>query len=158
MEPGSVDVEPKTGLGRTLFNADPYAADKLRAGMAHKSSHELELLKSIVAAGESSLRTLLLINGGAAVATLAFLGNVLTKDPAKGVTLTVGHFTAGLKWYAAGVAMVGLGAVFRFLSLWNARACHPRIELSCAVLALASAFVSLSAFVFGCQWVAGGMY
>src|SRR6266511_1626140 len=122
MDDKPLDIPPAYAVPRPLKSHDPLHDDKVKANIDHESKHRLELLKSVVAAGESSLKMLLLINGGAAVALLAFLGNVLTKDklPA-GVTAAVPKFTTGLLRYATGVAIVGVAAVLRFLALWYAR-------------------------------------
>jgi hypothetical protein len=40
---------------------------------------EAEMFKSVIQAGQSALKTSFLINGGAAVALLAFIGNIWTK-------------------------------------------------------------------------------
>ena len=43
--------------------------------------HRRIVNESMVKSGEVVVRSCLLINGGAAIAILAFLGNVITKDP-----------------------------------------------------------------------------
>ncbi len=84
-----MDEKPLVSTGflapRVLRSNDPLVADQVKANLAHRSEQRLELLRSAVKAGESGLKMLLVINGGAAVALLAFLGNVLTKDAPKGV-------------------------------------------------------------------------
>jgi hypothetical protein len=141
-----------------MGNPYPSASETLAIENARgQLTHNLELTKSVVTAGESVLKTLLLINGGAVVAVLAFLGNVLTKELPKGVTLHVPHVTSGLLRFGVAVAFIGLGAVCRFLALWYARTPFTRAELTFTALAVAAGLASLVEFVCGCLWVVGAM-
>lgn len=135
------------------MNMEPFITAKTKA----HADHNLELLKSVVTAGEAVLKTLLLINGGAAVAVLAFLGNVLSKDPATGVALSVPKVATGLLRFGAAVGIIGVGALFRFLSIWFSRTKHTAAELAFAGLAVLAGFASMWLFVCGCLWVAAGM-
>ena len=64
----------------------PLELEKFRSDLAgslayqeHVHNWSLESFKQVIALGQSTLKTIMLINGGAAVATLAFLGNILSK-------------------------------------------------------------------------------
>ena len=133
-------------------------ANRIQTHVDHQHDHQIELLKSVVSSGESVLKTLLLINGGATVAVLAFLGNVLTKEPPKGVVLEIPKFATGLSRFTAAVVCIGAAAVFRFLSIWFARNKPQRLEMPLALLALAGGVASLVLFVCGSMWVVGGMH
>lgn len=142
---------------RPLRGNDPLEPEKIKANLAHLSEQRLELLRSAVKAGESGLKMLLVINGGAAVALLAFLGNVLTKN------VTVAQFSVpnlkeALLRFVAGVAVVGVGAVARFLSLYAAMLQRQRAEVVFSWAALSCGLVSLGTFAFGCWWVVGALY
>lgn len=57
---------------------EAYKAD-LNSWVASRQQHEfnLEMLRATITTGQTALKSSLLINGGAAVATLAFVGNLL---------------------------------------------------------------------------------
>jgi len=60
----------------------------------------LEMFKSVIAVGQTALKSLFLINGGAAVAVLAFVGHLATAgssaDSIRGFAAPLGCFVAGL--------------------------------------------------------------
>ncbi len=116
-----------------------------------------ELVRSVVMAGDSALKMMLLINGGAAVAVLAFLGKVLSKAPI-GLNLSVTNIKAGLVRFMLGVAFVGVGALSRFVAIYAAMSGSPRIEVACSYAALLAGMGSLSAFVLGGMWVVGAVW
>lgn len=142
---------------RVFRNDDPVEVEKTKANLAHLSGTRLELLRSAVKAGESGLKTLLIINGGAAVALLAFLGNVLTKEPPRGVQFSVPAFQHAMQAFVAGVALVGTGAVLRYLALLGATSQREKVDIYCSRAAILSGVASLVAFVLGGFWVVGAL-
>lgn len=73
----------------------------------------LEMLRSVITSGQSALKSALLINGAAAVALLALMGNVLAaKDGIK----TIAGIPAALSYYVGGVLVAALAAGFTYLS------------------------------------------
>ena len=74
----------------------------------------IELFRAVVAHEHAALRPLFLLNGGAAVAALAFIGQVWPSDVSglivAMVIWSVGLFAAGL---AAGLAYVSQNAFYR---------------------------------------------
>lgn len=71
----------------------------------------LEMFKSIILSGQNALRTGLLINGGAAVAILAFIGNIAGKHDYMIVNLA-----QGLKWFSIGTLTVGLASFLTYIT------------------------------------------
>lgn len=78
---------------------------QLSADAEHrKSLHEfdLEMLRATIMTGQSALKGCLLINGGAAIAVLAFLGNAWTKDFPRQVLMGASYglslFLCGACW------------------------------------------------------------
>lgn len=66
---------------------------ELQRSLAHQdvqSRHDIEMFKSVIDAGREALNALILINGGAVVALLGFLGAAITKEfsPTLGLQLT----------------------------------------------------------------------
>lgn len=106
-----------------------FQAYQVNAPLQHAS--DLELWKSAIESGQTALKSLILINGGAAVALLAFLGNMLTKPPPTGTGQqfpTLGPWTFGpqnrlevARAMASFVLGVFLGAAVsatRYLNAW----------------------------------------
>lgn len=77
-----------------------------------KNAANLEMFKSIIEAGQTAIKTGTVINGGAALGLLAFIGNLATKQPGQSVEV----FSNPLVFFMAGVASAGICSVFRYLS------------------------------------------
>ena len=87
---------------------------QLSADAEHrKSLHEfdLEMLRATIMTGQSALKGCLLINGAAAIAVLAFLGNAWTKEFPRQVLVDASY---GLSLFVWGVlaAATALGATY----------------------------------------------
>jgi hypothetical protein len=76
------------------------------------TEHYVAANEGAIKAGDLVLRNCLLINGGAAIAILAFMGNVLTKDPSTRKLLA--DVASGLNYFVGGVvaAMVAMGLTY----------------------------------------------
>jgi hypothetical protein len=92
--------------------------------------HDRSLKKSqatneaVVKAGEVAIRTVMLVNGGAAVSVLAFIGALVRQD---GVTVReVAGVSGSLLWFAGGVA----AAVSALALSYFVNYCHVRSETS----------------------------
>lgn len=81
----------------------------------HESS--LELFRSTIQAALNALRTCLLINGGAAVALLAFVGHVATNDVAF-ANVPIASVARAMGAYVVGVLAGGFAAGFTYLAQW----------------------------------------
>ena len=68
---------------------------------------------SIIKSGDAALRACLLINAGAAVAILAFMGSVISRDATASHKVIV-EVAPGLNWFAGGVlaAVVAMGLTY----------------------------------------------
>lgn len=73
----------------------------------------LEMGRAAIVAGQSALKSALLINGGAAIAILAFLGNLWEKDVGSAVGSTL---ACGLLAFGGGVLAASVGAGSTYLS------------------------------------------
>lgn len=119
-----------------------------------------------VNAGNVAMRTLVLINGGAAIALLAFLGSLVSDNEGEQLTLLAGPLT----WFAWGVAAAAAAMILAyFVSYFSSRGSTARAlsydypydletpaskrwasrETWSHVLALVAAIVSLSLFIYG---------
>lgn len=75
----------------------------------------LEMFKSVIEAGQSALRSLSLLNGAAAIALLAFLGNVLSHPTIMGIA-TIPGMSRSMACFAIGVGLAACGFVARYFS------------------------------------------
>jgi hypothetical protein len=93
-------------------------ADTLRAAeRAHDKEHDLwKLLAEATARdAQAAIRLILAINGGAAIAVLAFAAGLVSRQsqlPGSSITPIIGS----LRWFAYGVISTGLAAVAAYLS------------------------------------------
>lgn len=68
-----------------------------------------------VASGIHAIRALLVINGGAAIAMLAFIGQVTGVAEGK-FSSKLSELTAPLSWFALGVALAAAGTAFAYFT------------------------------------------
>jgi hypothetical protein len=87
--------------------------DAKRAHDANRDFHSY-VNKEAVDTSNLTLRTLVVINGGAAIAVLTFLGGVAAKD--KVDFAQVGLVAGTIKWVAFGVALAVLGMALAYLT------------------------------------------
>lgn len=84
--------------------------------LAHYSAQQalnVEMLRSVITYGQEALKAAILINGGAAAAVLAFIGNIWTK----GIVVTaVGSITCSLVLFAFGVLAATVGTAGSYFS------------------------------------------
>jgi hypothetical protein len=125
--------------------------------------------EAVVNSGNIALRTALIINGGAAIAVLAFIGNIIAKADAVLASKALG-LTDTLIWFAYGVAAAAIAMAFAYFTNYCIVSCstakkriwpHPHLEETASskwwsragfvfqVLATAGGFLSLCLFVFG---------
>jgi hypothetical protein len=102
---------------------DPRREDALRV---HDRSRRISeaFNEAVIKAGEVAIRTVMLINGGAAVSMLAFIGALVRQD---GVTVKqVAGVSGSLLWFAGGVA----AAVFALAHAYCTNYCYVSAENS----------------------------
>lgn len=83
-----------------------YAHERNLAHYDAIQAHNREMLRSVIAYGQAALKSTILINGGAAAALLAFIGNVWG---AKLSMVTVSGLTNSVLFFAFGVGAAALG-------------------------------------------------
>ncbi len=72
-----------------------------------QQQHSLEMFRSVIVYGQDALKSAILINGGAAVALLAFIGNVWTKSTGQPA---VNSLTKAIFLFTIGVLSAAIGA------------------------------------------------
>ncbi|WP_322521131.1 hypothetical protein SR882_10175 [Guyparkeria halophila] len=105
--------ESPEGVHAGEANMEKYRAD-LNAWITarqHQYEYNLEMLRSVITVGQSALKSALLINGGAAVAVLAFIGRLFSSESA---SLSMGGLSLALLQFVWGVlgAAIAAGATY----------------------------------------------
>ena len=75
--------------------------------------HNLEMLRSVITVGQLALKSALLINGGAAIALLALVGQVWSSNDGK---LALGSLATALLYYVFGVLSAAVAAGTTYIS------------------------------------------
>ncbi len=77
------------------------------------SESSLEMFKSVILTGQSAIKSGILINGGAAVALLAFIGKIWTESQTQ---ITTSLLSTALVYFSVGVLLGALTSGFTYLS------------------------------------------
>ena len=100
-------------------------------------SSNLEMFRSVIAAGQVAMRNMIIINGGACVAILAFVGGIFDKNEPLARSLS-----SALLYFGTGVLTGGFVAGFTYLSQCayheNQRKLGDYIRFICIILGLIS--------------------
>jgi hypothetical protein len=109
-----------------------------------KNKYRLEMLKATIDAGREALNAIVLINGGAVIALLGFLGAVISKQFPASLGL---RLTTPLLQFGLGVLLGALGFGARYLS----QACYAGAkDRAGQILTLLAIIVVLAAYgIFG---------
>jgi hypothetical protein len=116
--------EAKNLIGETSQMADDI--NRQDAMRAHDRSHGLSgaLNEATIKAGETAIKTVMLINGGAAVSMLAFMGGLVSQDRVTVKQMT--DVSSSLLWFAAGVALAAGALAFSYFTNFG----HVKLGLS----------------------------
>jgi hypothetical protein len=153
-----------------MTETETYRENMAEARRAHDrlDAFSLSINDSMIKSADAMIRNCLLISGGAAVAILAFMGAVISKDP--GSHKIIGDIAGSLTYFAWGVVTsivaLGLAYIVHFLTYKHAPSqkkvwVHPYIvpgkhtawwaglKIGLHALAVAVAVVSAALFVMG---------
>lgn len=84
--------------------------------LSAQSGMTIEMFKAIIEAGQTALKSAILINGGAAVAMLAFVGNAVTKLNGAPMTSLLTKVGWALFVFMIGAGTAGTSTAMRYLS------------------------------------------
>ena len=141
----------------------PLELEKFRSNLAGSLAYQeqvntwnLEGFKQVIALGQSTLKSMMLINGGAAVALLAFLGNLLNTSSARAFLLP---FANSLRFFVLGVFLAAVAHALTYLSqLFYAcdKVWQKRVGLVLHVLTVLAGAGALLTFFCGASYAYGG--
>lgn len=108
-----ISKSPSTSLSEAEL--ERYKADLQLHIEQNKSHHasQLEMFRSIILAGQNAMRSSFLLNGGASVALLAFIGHLAKFSPDKVI-----GFVNALIPFTLGVLAITVTSGFTYLSQW----------------------------------------
>lgn len=84
-----------------------------------RSPHEVEMFKSVIEAGLNALKSAIVINGGAAVALLAFVGGQITKYGPNDQKVLLSCFGYSLLAFIIGTGSAGMASGARYLAQFS---------------------------------------
>ena len=106
----------------------------------HQHEQQLEMFRSVITSGQGAIKSSFLLNGGAAVALLAFIGHLAQFNAIK-----VAIFAPSMLPFALGVLAIAITAGFMYLSQWLYASTHPSarkagfiFNILCILLGLSS--------------------
>lgn len=107
--------QSSSGNALTEPDLERYKAKLAAWVVSQQHIHEwnLEMLRSVISTGQTALKSSLLINGAAAVALLAFIGNIWTPNT---YSPTVVGTADALASYVFGILVAAVAAGFTYLS------------------------------------------
>lgn len=142
------DVENAHQIDEKKFESDMAVfRAQHESNLAHyeaQQTHAVEMLRSVFSYGQAALKSAILINGGAAAALLALIGNIWSKEIAPDA---VGSITSSVVLFSFGVLSAAVGTAGSYFSQY----CYSQ-ELSKTGIAfhtLTVALVFLSYLLFG---------
>jgi len=116
---------------------------------SNKQAHEgqLEMFRSVITSGQGAIKSSFWLNGGAAVAVLAFVGHLAQFAAAK-----VPVFAACLVPFACGVLAIAVTSGSTYLSQWfyaSTRSWGQRVGFWLNILCIAFGLASYACFIWG---------
>jgi hypothetical protein len=143
------DVENSSEAEPSVLDIERYKADLQNFVEANKYQHEerLEIFRSTIVAGQAAIKSSFLLNGGAAVALLAFITHL-----AQFKTDKVPEFAACLLLFAFGILAITVTSGFTYLSQWFSAHTEPwasKIGYGVNLFCIFLGFGSYALFLWG---------
>jgi hypothetical protein len=114
-----------------------------------QNANSVEMFKSVIEAGQTALKSATLINGAAAIALLAFLGNLLTKTVPGGVAFPIPAINYAMFVFVCGVGFAGIATGIRYLAQFAYSSNWYRLGHTLNLISNVLAAASFCAFFWG---------
>lgn len=134
----------------------PLELEKFRSDLAgslafqtHAHNWDLEGFRQVLALGQSALKSIMLLNGGAAVALLAFIGNLISRS---GASENIATFADSMNLFVVGVFLAVVAYATTYLSQLGysgEETWQRRIGVGFHVGTVLAGLASLTAFMWG---------
>lgn len=113
------------------------------AQSTHAHESQLEMFRSTITAGQNAIRSSFLLNGGSALALLAFISHLTENQPDK-----VAVFADSLIPFVVGVLAITVTSGFTYLSQWFYAGGKPWMEKTGLCLNIGVILLGLSSYGF----------
>ncbi|HDR9798342.1 TPA: hypothetical protein QDC59_001913 [Burkholderia cenocepacia] len=100
-------------------NPITYNLEVWKAQLVYNTASSTEMFKAVVEAGQTALKSAIVINGGAAAALLAFVGNAITKGAMVPGDILLTQVGKAMFLFTSGMGCAGLATGFRYLSQYG---------------------------------------
>lgn len=134
-----------------IINQSETSKDHLLRKYQHRmelwKETRLEMTRAVIGFGQGAIRSLVLINGGAAIAVMTFIGNSKNED-----LKLVKALSQSLLLFSSGVAAAALVAGFAYVAQFlydGSSGRMPKLGIGFHYLAVLVAMISLALFVWG---------
>jgi hypothetical protein len=143
------EVENTPEVEPSPIQIEKYKADLQKWIETNKRNHEgqLEMFRSVIMSGQAAIKSSFLLNGGAAVAMLAFIGHLAQFKAEK-----VPAFSACLLPFAYGVLAIAVTSGLTYLSQWFYASTRPwarKVGFGLNMLSILLGISSYGFFVWG---------
>ncbi|MBY7910224.1 hypothetical protein KW420_10625 [Vibrio fluvialis] len=117
------------------------------AASQNMTSHNIEMFKSVITAGQAALKSSMIINGGAAAALLAFTGKIWTEGSTKLVTNALTH---SILLFCIGVLLAAFATGTTYLSQFSYASEWRKTGIFINALSVGSVLSSYGVFLYAC--------
>lgn len=118
-----------------------------RLKVEHQHEINLEMFRSVIASGQGAIKSAFLLNGGAAVALLAFLAHLMKTESDK-----VADFSFCLLLVGGGALAVAVTSGLTYLTQWlfNSESSYaPKAGFVCNIFSIVFVLISYGLFLWG---------
>lgn len=146
----AVESSPEQNPGPAELERYKAELEQHIEGMKHTYAANLESFRAVITAGQNAIRSMILINGGASVAILAFLGHLASTN-----TGAIPAFAGCLVPFAAGTLLGGLVSGGTYLAQWLYSAQRPQFHRAGHVVnwaVIVFGFLAFVSFGSGVWW------
>lgn len=139
------EIEHSPEAEPSQYEIEKYKADLSNWGAAYNYTLDtnLELFRSVITAGQNSIKTSFLLNGGAAIALLAFIGHLTEIKSAQ-----VHDFACGLIPFSLGVLATTITSGLTYLCQWLYASGHAQARKSGEWVNILAIIVGAAAYLF----------
>jgi hypothetical protein len=129
----------------TLKEIERYKADLQNWIESNKLSNEgkLEMFRSVISSGQNAIKSSFLLNGGASVAILAFIGHLAQFQPLK-----VSAFASCLLPFTIGVLAIAVSSGLTYLTQWLYASEHLRARKAGFVFNILCILLGFASYAF----------
>ena len=139
------DVSRSSSSTPTEIELEEFKADLQLTIENNKNYHasQLEMFRSVIASGQNAIRSSILMNGGASIALLAFIGHLAQIKP-EGVI----SFANALLPFVLGVLAMTMTSGFTYLSQWLYESPKLKSQKFGFYCNIASIILGISSYIF----------